>query len=223
MSSDDENYLDSDNGSITDFDGSMPEGAYCVVSDDGSAADLDMDMLDIVDYDDSDVWSVTDFSSCSSDVDVQDNCDFNVIFVVDSEMYLSAYMVDVYAYCALLARRNYGSVDELRMDHSRTVTWDQGIADSLTILVCYDCLCLMALFRTVMYLVHYWTGRIVWTGPDEGPGRSMAWMEQYLSGVYPPCVVDWLLNDVTEIKAFDRFFVINVDRNNSDPRCTCVR
>ena len=31
VSSDDENYLDSDNGSVTDFDGSMSEGAYCVV------------------------------------------------------------------------------------------------------------------------------------------------------------------------------------------------
>ena len=75
VSSDDENYLDSDNGSVTDFDGSMSEGAYCVVSDDGSAADLDVDMLDIVDYDDLDVWSVTDFSSCSSGVDVEDDCD----------------------------------------------------------------------------------------------------------------------------------------------------
>ena len=64
VSSDDENYLDSDNGSITDFDSSMSEGAYCVVSDDGSTADLDVEMLDIVDYDDSDVWSATDFSSC---------------------------------------------------------------------------------------------------------------------------------------------------------------
>ena len=50
VSSDYENYLDSDNGSVTDFDGSMSEGAYCVVSDDGSAADLYVDMLDIVDY-----------------------------------------------------------------------------------------------------------------------------------------------------------------------------
>ena len=29
--------------------------------------------------------------------------------------------------------------------------------------------------------------------------------------------MDWLPNDATEIKAFDRFFVINVDGNNSDP------
>ena len=73
-----------------------------------------------------------------------------------------------------------------------------------------------------MYLVHYWTGRIVWTGPDEGSGQYRAWMEQYLSGLYPPCVVDWLSNDATGIKAFDRFFVIHVDGNNSDPRCACV-
>ena len=32
-----------------------------------------MDMLDIGDYDNSDVWSVTDFSSCSSDVGEEDD------------------------------------------------------------------------------------------------------------------------------------------------------
>ena len=74
-----------------------------------------------------------------------------------------------------------------------------------------------------MYLVHYWTGRIVWTGPDEGSGRNMAWMEQYLPGLYPPCVVDRLPNDAMEIKAFDRFSIIHVDGNNSGPRCACVR
>ena len=74
VSSEDENYFDSDNGSVTDIDGSMSEGEYCVVSDEGSMADLDVDRLDNVDYDDSDVWSVTDFSNCSSDVDMEDDC-----------------------------------------------------------------------------------------------------------------------------------------------------
>ena len=73
VSSDDENYFDSDNGTVTDLDGSMWESAYCVLSDDGSAADLDVDMLDIEDCDNSDVWSVTDFSSCSSDVGEEDD------------------------------------------------------------------------------------------------------------------------------------------------------
>ena len=116
-----------------------------------------------------------------------------------------------------------GSVDGLNMDHTHTVTWDPGITHSPTISVCYDCLCLMALFRTVMCLIHYWTGRIVWTGHDAGSGGNMAWMEQYLPGLYPPCVVDRLPNDVTEIKAFDRFSMIHVDRNNGGLRCAHVR
>ena len=51
-----------------------------------------------------------------------------------------------------------------------------GVASSAGLAgdVCYDCLCLMALFRSVMYLAHYWAERIVWTGPDEGSGRYIA-------------------------------------------------
>ena len=49
-----------------------------------------------------------------------------------------------------------GSVDSQRLDHWRTVIWDPGIVDSRVLSVCYDCLCLMALFRAVMSLVHHW-------------------------------------------------------------------
>ena len=185
VSSDDENYFDSDDGSITDFDGSMSEGEYCVVSDDGSVADLDGDMLENEDYGDSDVWSVTDLSSCRSDVDEEDDCDLNMISVADREM-------NIYGrhFCLLcpddtadLRDLRDGSVDDHRMDHSRT-SWDLGIADSRTLSVSYDCPCLMTLFRTVMYLACYWAVRIVWTGSDEGSGRSMAWKEQYLPRLY---------------------------------------
>ena len=58
------------------------------------------------------------------------------------------------------------------MIHWRTVSWDPGIADYRTLLVCYDCLCLMALFRTVMFLARFWAVEIVWTGPDKGYCRS---------------------------------------------------
>ena len=135
-------------------------------------------MLESEDYGDLDFWSVTDISSCSSDVDEQDD-----------------------------------ELDDHRMDHSRTVSWDPGIADSRTLSVCYDCLCLMTLFRTVMYLARYWAMRIVWTGPDEGSGRSMAWREQYLPRLYPPCVVDLLLDVMTECVS-----MIHVNRNNSGRR-----
>ena len=46
VSSDDKNYFDSDDGSVTDFDSYLSEGGYCVVLDDGSVADLDGDMSD---------------------------------------------------------------------------------------------------------------------------------------------------------------------------------
>ena len=86
VSSEDENYFDSDNGFVTDIDGSMSEGEYCVVLDEGSVADHDIDRLDNVDYDDLDVWSITDFSNCSSDVDMEDDCVFNMISIAHREM-----------------------------------------------------------------------------------------------------------------------------------------
>ena len=225
VSTEDENYFDSDNGSVTDIDGSMSEGAYCVVSDDGSVSDLDMDRLDNVDYDDSDVWSVTDFSSCSSDVDVKDDCVLNIISIADRKM--NVYDRRLCLLCPVgtadLRILRDGSVCDLRMDHSRTISWDPGIADSLTISVYYHCLCLMALFRTVMYLAHYWNEKIVWTGPDEGSGRYMAWREQYLPGLYLHCAVDWLHEVATEIKVFHCVSMSHVDENNSGRRCACVR
>ena len=200
VSSDDENYFNSDDGSVTDFDGSMSEGEYCVISDDGSMADLDGDMLENEDNGDSVVWSVnTDLNSCRSDVDEEDDCDLNMISVTDREM--NIYGIHLCLLCPDgTADLRGGSVDVHRMDHSRTVSWDPGIADSQTLSVCYDCLCLMTLFRTMMYLARYWAVKIVWTGPDEGSGRSMAWREQYLPRLYPPCVVDRLHDVTTEIK-----------------------
>ena len=49
-----------------------------------------------------------------------------------------------------------GFVGDHRMGHSHTVTWDfidPGIADSRTLSECYNCMCLMTLFRTVMYCI----------------------------------------------------------------------
>ena len=86
VSSNDENYFDSGDGSVTDFDCSMSGGEYCVVSDNGAVDDLDGDMLEKEDYGDSDVWSVTHLSSCSWDVDEEDDCDLNVISVADREL-----------------------------------------------------------------------------------------------------------------------------------------
>ena len=49
-----------------------------------------------------------------------------------------------------------GYVDSQGLNHWHTVSWDPGVADSRVLSVCYDCLCLMALFRAVMSLAHDW-------------------------------------------------------------------
>ena len=112
-----------------------------------------------------------------------------------------------------------GSVDGQRLDHWRTISWDLGIADSRALSVCYDCLCLMALFWAVMSLARYWDEEFVWTGPDEGYCRSNAWEEPYLPWLHPPCIVDWLCGYTTEIKVPGFVHILNSDWNNSARRC----
>ena len=107
VSSDDENYLDSDNGSVTDLDGSTLEGAYCVVSDDGSAEDLNMDMLDAVDYGGSVIWILGPLRMLVAAV--QKWMWRMILILIGCPLWIvtCTYMVNVYAYCALLARRIY--------------------------------------------------------------------------------------------------------------------
>ena len=85
-----------------------------------------------------------------------------------------------------------GYVDSPGLNHSHTVSWDPGVADSRVLSVCYDCLCLIALFRVVMSLARDWVEVFVWTGHDEGYCRSTGWELRYWPRLYPPCVLDRL-------------------------------
>ena len=60
VSSNEEDFVNSDDGSITDFNWDMSEEEELMDSDDGSVADLDRDMLDEEVCCDSDVGSVAD-------------------------------------------------------------------------------------------------------------------------------------------------------------------
>ena len=60
-----------------------------------------------------------------------------------------------------------GYVKSRGLNHWHTVSWDPGVADFRVLSVCYDCLCLMVLFRTVMSLARDWVEVFVWTGHDE--------------------------------------------------------
>ena len=115
-----------------------------------------------------------------------------------------------------------GSVDSRRLDHWHTVIWDPGIVDSRVLSVCYDCLCLMALFLAVMSLVHHWAEWSVWTGTDAEYCRTIAWEERYLPRLHPPCVVDRLCGYSTKIKVPGFVLMLNRDRNISPRRCACM-
>ena len=106
-------------------------------------------------------------------------------------------------------------VDSQRLNHWHTVSWDPGVADSRVLSVCYDCLCLMALFRAVMSLARDWVEVFVWTGHDEGCCHSTGWELRYLPRIYPPCVVDRLGGYLTEIKVPGLSIMLSGDRNNS--------
>ena len=62
--------------------------------------------------------------------------------------------------------------------------------------VCYDCLCLMALFRALMSLARDWV----------------------VPRIYPPCVVDRLGGYLMEIKVPGLGLVLSEDKNNSARR-----
>ena len=69
------------------------------------------------------------------------------------------------AWLCLLSSANAGTVEDSAMslglggqslDHWRGVIWDPGIVGQQSIWICYDCLCLMALFQAMRLLVHDW-------------------------------------------------------------------
>ena len=83
------------------------------------------------------------------------------------------------------------------LDHRRGVVWDPSIVGQQCLHMCYDCLCLMALFRTVKLLVYDWAEWSVWTGTESGYCRSMTWELGYLRGLHPACDVDRLCDQMT--------------------------
>ena len=54
------------------------------------------------------------------------------------------------------------------LDHRRGVAWNPGFVGQQRVFLCYDCLCLMALFRAIMLLIQDWAVWPVWTGTIPG-------------------------------------------------------
>ena len=110
------------------------------------------------------------------------------------------------------------------LDYWRGVVWDPGIVGQQCIHVCYDCLRLMALFRTVMLLVHDWAEWSVWTGTESGYCRTITWELGYWRSLHPPCDVDRLCDQIArQINGFVMVMMTDRNDNNSLQRCACVR
>ena len=106
----------------------------------------------------------------------------------------------------------------------RGVVWNPGIVGQQCVHVCYDCLCLVVLFRAVMLLVHDWAELSVWTGTESGYCRTIAWELGYLRCLHPPCDVDRLCDQRTwQIKVSEVVVITDSNNNNGLQRCACVR
>ena len=113
-----------------------------------------------------------------------------------------------------------GYVKSRGLNHWHTVSWDPGVADSRVLSVCYDCLCLMVLFRTVISLARDWVEVFVWTGHNEGGGVVTPPAGNY--GIYHGYIqlvlcIGW----VVKVPGFG--LVLSEDKNNSARRCACLR
>ena len=110
------------------------------------------------------------------------------------------------------------------LDHWRGVIWDPGIVGQQCLHVCCDCLCLMALFRAVMLLVHDWAKWSVWTGTESGYCRTITWELGYLRSLHPPCDMDRLCDQkARQIKGSEVVVMTDGNDNNRLQRCACVR
>ena len=111
-----------------------------------------------------------------------------------------------------------------KLYHWHSVVWDPGIVGSHALSVCHDCLCLMALFRAVMSLVHDWAEWSVWTGTGSGYCQTITWEGGYLPRLGPPCDVDRLCDYMAwQIKCPVMVIMLDRDENNGPQRCACKR
>ena len=81
-------------------------------------------------------------------------------------------------------------LDCKHLDHWRGIVWDPGIVGKRCLHMCYDCLCLKALFRDAMMLVHDWAALSTRTGTGIGYCRTITWELGSLGSINPPCDVD---------------------------------
>ena len=118
---------------------------------------------------------------------------------------------------------NDETVNVRRLDHRNTICWYMGVDDSRPPAVCYDCLCLISLLRTMMSLSYDWDGAFDWIGHDEGydcsPAEELGYLPRCL---YSPLAMDRMTQYLTEIKGPGWSLMLRKTMYTSARRCVCV-
>ena len=171
-----EELINSDVESVVDFDSNNSEVDFCCDSDVGSVADLEWNTWDdacALDFQDAsgafppDPAVVRPAVKYSDILICEEECDNTTMdkriarispsanrhfgqtsseYVGGDTYYVRLCLLHPAGVENLLERRD-GYDDNQGLNHWHTVSWDPGVADSLGLSVCYDCLCLIALFK----------------------------------------------------------------------------
>ena len=71
------------------------------------------------------------------------------------------------------------------LDHWGGIVWGPGIVGRRCLHVCYDCLCLIALFRDAMMFVHDWAALSTLIGTEIRDWRTITWELGCLESIHP--------------------------------------
>ena len=235
---DDLSYADV--ASVVDFDSEDSDVDFCFNSEEGSVAELEWNTWDetcALEFQNASGIFLPDSAVVRRAVNIKDNI-YNMEdgghpawdvcctgLAIDTHGYVGYVDGDISIAClCLLGRSGVENIMQRRLNHRHTVSWDPGVADSRPLAVCYDCLCLIYLFLTVMSLSYDWDEVFGWIGHDEGYDCSPAGALGYLPWcLYSPLVMDRMTQYLTEIKVPGWSLVLSETMYTSARRCVCTR
>ena len=193
-----------DVASVVDFDSDDSDVDFCFNSDEGSVAGLEWNSWDeasALEFQNASGIFPPDSAVVRPAVNIEDNVYYmedgghpawdvcctglvinthGYVGYVDGDMHLARLCLLGRSGVENIRKRNEEYVDVRRLNHRYMVSWDPGVADSRPLAVCYDCLCLISLVRTVMSSSYDWDEVFGCIGHDEGYECSPAGALRYL-------------------------------------------
>ena len=173
-----DNLSSVDVASMGDFDSDDFNDAIGFDSDKGSVAELEWNT-----WDDACAW---EFQNASGDFPpdsavvlyCMEDCGFPEWDVcctglgfckyrhryVDGDIYLARLCLLERPGLRDIRVRTDDNVNVRGLNHSLTICWPMDVTDSQSLVVCYDCLCLISLIRTMMFLSYDGDGALEWIG-----------------------------------------------------------